>query len=245
MNEKIKPVVQNFDPEEKMLVEYNIGDEKIKLTPNIVKEYIVGDKEAKITNQEFKMFATLCRARKLNPFLKEAYCIKYGNSPATIVVGKDAILKRATLHPQFDGFRSGVIVKTAEGEVVNRNGCFKLDTDELVGAWCEVFRKDWTHSVFSSCTLAETYQAKNPAWQKQPCVMIEKTALVRALRSAFVEDLAGMYDTAEMDTARPDNQRNSGFTVTDVKSTNSDEFENLVEFVENSEPKNKINLEDL
>lgn len=237
-------VAKKVDPEEKMLVEYTIGDEKIKLTPNIVKEYIVGDKEAKITNQEFKMFATLCRARKLNPFLREAYCIKFGNSPATIVVGKDAILKRATLHPQFDGFKSGVIVRTAEGEIVNRQGCFKLDSDELVGAWCEVFRKDWKNSIFVSCAFSEIYQPKNPAWQKQPCVMSEKTAMVRALRTAFVEELAGMYDTAEMDTTPPTPTKNTGFTINDVKEIPINE-ENFVDVVENVESKNKISLEDL
>lgn len=202
-----------------IMVKYNIGDEEIKLTPNIVKEYIVGNKDANITMQEFKMFTSLCKARKLNPFLREVYCIKYGNSPATIVVGKDAILKRATLHPQFNGFKSGVIVRTAEGEIVNRNGCFKLDTDELVGSWCEVFRKDWENSVYASCSFSEINQPKNSSWQKQPCVMSEKTAMVRALRSAFVEELAGMYDSAEMDTT---NKSSSGFTDEDIQEFDVD-----------------------
>lgn len=202
-----------------IMVKYNIGDEEIKLTPNIVKEYIVGNKDANITMQEFKMFTSLCKARKLNPFLREVYCIKYGNSPATIVVGKDAILKRATLHPQFDGYKSGVIVRTAEGEIVNRNGCFKLDTDELVGSWCEVFRKDWKNSVYASCSFSEINQPKNQSWQKQPCVMSEKTAMVRALRSAFVEELAGMYDSAEMDTT---NKSSSGFTDEDIQEFDVD-----------------------
>ena len=202
-----------------IMVKYNIGDEEIKLTPNIVKEYIVGNKDANITMQEFKMFTSLCKARKLNPFLREVYCIKYGNSPATIVVGKDAILKRATLHPQFDGYKSGVIVRTAEGEIVNRNGCFKLDTDELVGSWCEVFRKDWKNSVYASCSFSEINQPKNTSWQKQPCVMSEKTAMVRALRSAFVEELAGMYDSAEMDTT---NKSSSGFTDEDIQEFDVD-----------------------
>lgn len=202
-----------------IMVKYNIGDEEIKLTPNIVKEYIVGNKDANITMQEFKMFTSLCKARKLNPFLKEVYCIKYGNSPATIVVGKDAILKRATLHPQFDGYKSGVIVRTAEGEIVNRNGCFKLDTDELVGSWCEVFRKDWKNSVYASCSFSEINQPKNTSWQKQPCVMSEKTAMVRALRSAFVEELAGMYDSAEMDTT---NKSSTGFTDEDIQEFDVD-----------------------
>ena len=202
-----------------IMVKYNIGDEEIKLTPNIVKEYIVGNKDANITMQEFKMFTSLCKARKLNPFLREVYCIKYGNSPATIVVGKDAILKRATLHPQFDGYKSGVIVRTAEGEIVNRNGCFKLDTDELVGSWCEVFRKDWKNSVYASCSFSEINQPKNTSWQKQPCVMSEKTAMVRALRSAFVEELAGMYDSAEMDTT---NKSSTGFTDEDIQEFDVD-----------------------
>ena len=196
-------VAKKVDPEEKMLVEYTIGDEKIKLTPNIIKEYIVGDKEAKITNQEFKMFATLCRARKLNPFLREAYCIKFGNSPATIVVGKDAILKRATLHPQFDGFKSGIIVKTVEGEVINRNGCFKLDTDELVGAWCEVFRKDWEHSIYQEVNFNEyagyTKEGKlNSQWASKPVIMITKVAESTALRKAFTDNLQGMYIAEEI-----------------------------------------------
>lgn len=202
-----------------IMVKYNIGDEEIKLTPKIVKEYIVGNKDANITMQEFKMFTSLCKARKLNPFLREVYCIKYGNSPATIVVGKDAILKRATLHPQFDGYKSGVIVRTAEGEIVNRNGCFKLDTDELVGSWCEVFRKDWKNSVYASCSFSEINQPKNTSWQKQPCVMSEKTAMVRALRSAFVEELAGMYDSAEMDTT---NKSSTGFTDEDIQEFDVD-----------------------
>lgn len=204
---------------DEIIVKYNIGDEEIKLTPKIVKEYIVGNKDANITMQEFKMFTSLCKSRKLNPFLKEVYCIKYGNSPATIVVGKDAILKRATLHPQFDGYKSGVIVRTAEGEIVNRKGCFKLDTDELVGSWCEVFRKDWKNSIYASCSFSEINQPKNTSWQKQPCVMSEKTALVRALRSAFVEELSGMYDSAEMDTT---NKSSTGFTEEDIQEIDVD-----------------------
>lgn len=204
---------------DEIIVKYNIGDEEIKLTPKIVKEYIVGNKDANITMQEFKMFTSLCKSRKLNPFLKEVYCIKYGNSPATIVVGKDAILKRATLHPQFDGYKSGVIVRTAEGEILNRKGCFKLDTDELVGSWCEVFRKDWKNSIYASCSFSEINQPKNTSWQKQPCVMSEKTALVRALRSAFVEELSGMYDSAEMDTT---NKSSTGFTEEDIQEIDVD-----------------------
>ena len=89
-------------------VRYNIGEEEIRLTPAIVQNFIVGN-DSKITLAEFKFFTELCKFQKLNPFLKEAYCIKYGNQPAQIVVGKDTFLKRADAHPQYDGKESGVI----------------------------------------------------------------------------------------------------------------------------------------
>ena len=41
------------------------------------------------------MFIELCKAQKLNPFIREAYLIKFGISPANIVVGKDVFVKRA------------------------------------------------------------------------------------------------------------------------------------------------------
>lgn len=89
-------------------VVYEVDGEQIKLTPSIVQNYIVGA-DGQITLPEFKFFTALCKARKLNPFLKEAYCIKYGNQPAQIVVGKDAVLKRAILNPHYDGMESGII----------------------------------------------------------------------------------------------------------------------------------------
>ena len=63
------------EPKE-LMVKYEIDGQEIKLTPKIVQEYIVGS-EVQITNQEFKLFTELCKVRKLNPFLREAYLIKY------------------------------------------------------------------------------------------------------------------------------------------------------------------------
>jgi len=105
----------NQDKQE-LTVKYKIDDNEVKLTPSIVQQYIVGS-DAKITMPEFKMFTELCKVRKLNPFLKEAYLIKYkAGEPASIVVGKDAIIKRAVLNPHFNGMKSGIIVLTENGE---------------------------------------------------------------------------------------------------------------------------------
>ena len=192
-----------------LAVVYEVDGQQIKLTPKIVQDYIVGS-NAQITMPEFKMFTELCKVRGLNPFLREAYCIKYSNStPATIVVGKDAILKRAVLNPKYNGMKSGIYVINDNGEEIKRTGTFKLPNETLVGGWAEVFRKDWEYSIESSVSLEESIQKKgngepNSNWQKQPARMIEKVAKVRALREAFVEDLGGMYEAEEMNVDLPE-----------------------------------------
>ena len=60
-----------------------------------------------VTPREMKLFVELCKAQRLNPFIKEAYLVKYGDSPATIVVGKDVFTKRAARNPRFRGYATG------------------------------------------------------------------------------------------------------------------------------------------
>lgn len=182
-------------------VEFDVDGSHIRLTPSIVQNYIVGS-DSQITMQEFKFFTELCKVRKLNPFTKEAYLIKFGTQPAQIVVGKDAILKRAILNKNFNGRQQGVIILTDKNEVIERNGTFKLPTEKLVGGWAKVYRKDWDFPVYITVAFDEVSQRKsngelNSNWVSKGATMVEKVALVRALREAFVEDLGGMIDEDE------------------------------------------------
>lgn len=192
------------ETKQELTVVYEADGETITLTPSIVQNYIVGT-DAKITLPEFKFFTSLCKARGLNPFLKEAYCIKYGKNPAQIVVGKDAVLKRAIKNPNYDGMESGVIVQVKEtGEITERKGTFYLrDIENLVGGWAKVFRKDWQHPTYCSVSFDEVAQKKsdgslNANWSGKGATMVEKVAKVRALRETFVEELGGMYEAEEM-----------------------------------------------
>lgn len=232
-----------------LIVKYNIGETEIKLTPSIVKEYVLGNPNANITMSEFKAFTELCKCKKLNPFIKgEVYLMKYGSSPAQIVVGKEAILKRATPHPQFNGFKSGIIVYTEQGKIEKRNGCFRLDSDVLVGSWCEVFRKDWDHSVYVSCAFSEIKKENNLSWKIQPGVMSEKTAIVRALRTAFAEDLGGLYESDEIEVPQ-DVEFNTGFSESDLNCSCESEAIKADKSTEETkittEETNKIDLADL
>lgn len=194
-----------------LAVIYQAGGQEIRLTPSIVQNYIVGANNGKITLQEFKLFTELCKVRHLNPFLQEAYCIKYSdNDKATIVVGKGAIEKRADRNPNYDGRESGIIVINDNNEIIERKGCFHLPNERVVGGWASVYRKDRKHPTYCSVCFEEVAQKKkngdiNKMWSTKPATMIEKVARSRALREAFSEELDGMYEAEEMGVVLPIN----------------------------------------
>ncbi len=186
--------------QKELAVVYEIDGNEIKLTMDIVQRFITGD--TKITLPEFKFFTELCKVRKLNPFLKEAYLIKFGSNPAQIVVGKDAILKRAIMNKNFNGRSQGIIVLNAKGEIEERKGTFRLPTEKIVGGWARVYRKDTEYPTEITVSFDEVAQHKgdgslNSNWANKGATMVEKVALVRALRETFAEDFGGMIDEDE------------------------------------------------
>lgn len=147
-------------------------------------------------DQECRLFLELCRANGLNPFLKEAYLIKYDkNSAAAMVVGKDAFMKRAETHPQFDGFEAGIVLLSG-GQIEYREGSASYEGEELLGGWAKVYRKDRSRPCFEEVSLRE-YNKNQSKWKDAPCTMIRKVALVHALREAFPSTFAGLYAPEE------------------------------------------------
>lgn len=185
---------------------YTVAGETVKLSPNTVRKYLVSGNPESVTMQEIVMFMNLCRYNGLNPWLKEAYCIKYGNSPATMVVGKEAYLKRAEANPAFDGLEAGIIVVGNDKVPENRIGTFHLDEETVVGGWARVWRKDRSHPVTVEVSFNE-YAGRmkdgslNSQWRTKPATMIRKVALVQALREAFPGDIGGMNVEEEANVA--------------------------------------------
>lgn len=187
-----------------LVFKYEAEGHPIELTFDIVKQFISGD--ANITLPEFKMFGELCKVRGLNPFLKEAYLIKYGSQPAQLIVSKDVILRRADDHPQYNGMEDGIIV--AKGENVEyRDGCCMYQGEMLIGAWAKVHRKDRAYPTFiavnfNECANKRSDGSLNSMWAGKGAMMCNKVAKVRALREAFPRDFSGMYDESEYDNTR-------------------------------------------
>ena len=159
----------------------------------------------KATDKEAMSFLQLCRHMGLNPWVNDAYLIKYGDDrPATMVVGKDAFTKRADNHPQFAGIESGVIVQAGD-KVENRKGTLVLPDENIVGGWARVARNDRKLDLETSVTFLE-FKKSSGVWNQMPAIMIEKCAIVKGLRSAFPQTFSGMYDAAEMRDIEMDDQ---------------------------------------
>ena len=186
------------------LMNFKVGNDNVQLSINLVKRYLSGD-NPNVTESEIMHFMKLCKARGLNPYIRDAYLIKYGNKPAAIIVAKDAVEKRAIQNPKYDGKQVGIYVLDKETKKLEkRDGAIYIkEKEDLVGAWCTVYRKDWTHPITKEVNFDEYIQKKqdgtpNTNWENRPVTMITKVAIVQALREAFIEELSGMYEAEEM-----------------------------------------------
>lgn len=179
-------------------IKYEVNGEEVKLSGNMVKQYLVSG-NGNVTDQEIVMFLQLAKYQKLNPFLNEAYLVKFGSQPAQIIVSKEAFMKRAENHPQYDGMKAGIVVDR-NGEIVELPGALKLDKDKLIGGWAKVYRKDRPEPIEIQIELKEFNKGQS-TWKSMPNTMIRKTAIVNALREAFPEALGSMY-TEDDQTAK-------------------------------------------
>ena len=178
-------------------VSYSVGGNEVTLTPHTVANYLVRG-NSKATEQDIIMFMSLCKFNKLNPFLKEAYLVKYGSQPAQMITSKEAYFKRAEENPNYKGIRSGIIVMR-QNQIQEVEGCFQAPGDLLLGGWAEVYRSDRDFPVVSKVNLSE-YDKKQSVWNEKKSTMIAKIAKVQALREAFPSQLGAMYlgeETAE------------------------------------------------
>lgn len=185
-----------------MEIIYKAGEEDVKLSPSIVKNYLVSGDADRVSPQEVVMFMNLCKFQHLNPFLREAYLIKYGSQPATIVTGKAALEKRAARCEAYAGFEAGVVV-TDGSSLEYRPGALVLDGEQLVGGWADVYVKGYERPVRAVVSVNEYMGRKkdgtvNGQWASKPATMIRKVAKIQALREAFPEDFQGMYSAEEM-----------------------------------------------
>ena len=215
------------------IVEYEANGELVKLSPNMIRKYLVNG-GGNVSDGEVMMFMSLCKYQHLNPFLKEAYLIKYGNNdPATIVTGKDVFTKRADSNPNYNGKKAGVIVLKKDGTAEEREGSMVLPDEKLVGGWAKVFIKgkepEYQSVSFDEYAGRKKDGSLNSQWAKKPGTMIRKVAVVQALREAFPDRFQGLYASEEMATVNDIGQDIEKYVESEVKgNANSVDFDDDV-----------------
>lgn len=155
----------------------------------------------KATPQEVVFFMELCRSQKLNPFKREAFLVKYGSNPASMITAEVVFERRANAHPSYKGMEHGVVYLDRNGEVRKREGTatYKAAGEVLIGGWARVHRSDRSDS-YAEVSLDE-YNKNQSVWKTMPGTMIDKCARAVALRLAFPSDFQGMYISEEMEAA--------------------------------------------
>lgn len=180
-----------------------VNGQTFQLDPNTVRSYLVSG-NGNVTDQEVAMFIAVCKDQGLNPFAKDAYLIKYGNSPAAVVTSIGAMEKRASDFEEYAGMESGIVVQTQDGGLEYRNGALYIpNVERIIGGWATVHRKDREYPIHYECTFDEYVQRKgngeiNSNWAGKPGVMIRKCAKAGALREAFPKRYASVYERDEI-----------------------------------------------
>ena len=145
-------------------------------------------------------FMMLCKSRRLNPFVGDAYLIGYDSNDGPVfnlISAIQSLRKRAESHPQFDGSERGVIVQRGE-ETIERPGTMTFEGEKLVGGWGRVYRKDYKVPFYETVKLA-TYSTGQSRWAKDKEGMIAKVGEAAALRRAFPSDVGALYIAEEFD----------------------------------------------
>lgn len=168
----------------------------VSLSPQTVRDYLTRGSKA-LTDQEVMLFIQLCKYQGLNPFVNEAYAIKFGDN-FQMVVGYDTYKRRAYENPAYKGRKSGIVVRRGD-DVICKEGACVYPGEDLIGGWCRVFytRNGMDCEEYREVSMAE-FDKKQGNWKSMPAVMIEKVAVSQCLRSAFPKDFTGLYTPEEM-----------------------------------------------
>jgi phage recombination protein Bet len=159
------------------------------------------------TDAEFVMLMHLANRYQLDPFLKEIWFIKYGNTP-TIMVSRDGLRNYAQRQEDFEGLISQEVRKgdtfkynPITGEIHHETGD---GSGPITKAYAIVYRKNRKPHI-ELVDFKEYYDAlsaKNPVWKSHPSAMIKKVAEVMALKKCYT--ITGLYAPEEMGMQEPD-----------------------------------------
>jgi len=200
------------------IVEYKANAKSITLTPDIVRRYFTDNPN--VTDGEVMFFMKLCEHRGMDPWLKEAYLVKYGNSPAQNITGIAMFTRIAAESKLLEYWDSGIICYDKEtGKIEYTNGLI-IPGYTLIGGWANGKRTDWSKPTQHEVNLSDYIGKKSDGtitrmWSSMPAAMIQKVAGMGLLRKLLADKLGNAYCSEEM----PEGEEATAIGPKDVTQT--------------------------
>lgn len=154
---------------------------------------------------EFRVFMEICKARRLNPLLRQIYFVSRNEWQ-----GEGQPMKKSwTVQVGIDGFRA-IAERTGQYDGQDEPEFIYADSEAKIPlcAKVKVWRKGIPRPFVGVAYYSEYVQrgkgnAPNKMWSTMPHNQLSKCAEALAFRKAFPEDLSGLYTPDEM--AQADN----------------------------------------
>jgi phage recombination protein Bet len=180
--------------------------DKIKLSVALVISTIcIPTKLGKLcTERDALRFLMLCQAQRLNPYAGDCTLCGYDSRDKgpqfSMITNHQTFLKRAETCSDYEGMESGIILLDEQGKITEREGDFCLPSENVVGGWARVFRKN-RKPLYKRLSIEQRRpNYETPFWNvvKAP-EQICKCAEADALRATFPTLLGGLYSGQELD----------------------------------------------
>jgi len=153
-----------------------------------------------LTTGELELFGIVCQRTALDPFARQIYALKRRAKQAD-----GSYIQKMTIQTSIDGFR---LIAERTGKYEGKEGPFWCGPD---GAWMDV----WLHNnppaaakvgVWKTGARVPTwgvvtwkeFGSEDRMWKQMGAHMLAKVAESHALRTAFPQDLSGLYTSDEM-----------------------------------------------
>jgi|GEM_PF-2411677 len=171
------------------------------------------------TDDELKLFITVCRNTKLDPFVRQVHFVKRWDSKAgrevgVIQVGIDGFRSIAEMSGRYAGSEDVVFKDEKEVELAKT----KMQVPGSATATVHKLMDNGERYAFTATARwSEYYPGERIGymWHKMPFGQLGKCAEALALRKAFPKQLSGLYAPEEMDqggaTIDPNKQVESEF----------------------------------
>jgi len=165
---------------------------RIQVTKETIKQYIC----PAANDQELAMFSQMCIVHELDPFVGDAYLVKYGSKAAQMIVSEQTYNRKMHAIPGYAGCEDGIIIQKENGSIEDRVGEFHLDNEKLVGGWAKIHIKG-KEPVLARVRL-DDYDKKQSTWNDLKARLINKIARINAVRKAAPE-MGGLYVKEELE----------------------------------------------